>query len=162
MAGFSTNLWPRSRLRAAMISFLSMKAVRLLLVFSVSIWMAGGCLLGCGNTAMAAIAEHQVENAAPAVVAGHNCHAARNNSKAPKGVTSFAPGPSGMTKDCPLAVGATAVTTKSSGQLPGPGSAPVASLPLIESRQVQLVTTSLIPIPPNRGPTYLRFCVLLI
>ena len=34
--------------------FLSNKAVRLLLAISVSIWMAGGCLFGCSNAAMAA------------------------------------------------------------------------------------------------------------
>jgi len=145
-----------------MISFLSMKAVRLLLVFSVSIWMAGGCLLGCSNTAMAASGDHEIENAAPTVMAGHNCHAARNNSKGPKGVPSFAPGPRGMMKDCPLAVSVTAITSKSSGHLPEPGNARVTGLPLIENGTIQLAATSHIPIPPNRGPTYLRFCVLLI
>jgi len=67
-----------------------------------------------------------------------------------------------MMKDCPLAVSATAVASKNSGHLPEPGPAPVAVLPLIENKTAQLVTSSLIPIPPNRGPTYLRCCVFLI
>lgn len=150
-ADFSTKRFLGSRLLR----------VRLILVFSLSIWMAGGCLLGCGSTAMAASVEPEVENAA-AAMAGHNCHTARNKAKAPKGVASFAPGPRGTMTDCPLAASATAVTTKNSGQLPNPGASPVASSPLIENRAVQLTNTSLIPIPPNRGPTYLRCCVLLI
>lgn len=145
-----------------MISFLSKKAVRLLLVFSVSTWMAGGCLLGCSNTAMAGSADHEIANDARTSVAGHSCHAMRSNSKAPKGVPSFAPDPIGMMKDCPLAVSATAVTTKSKGQMPDPGHGPVASLPLIENGTVQLANASHTSIPPNRGPTYLRCCVLLI
>ena len=35
-------------------SFFSIKAVRLLLSLSVSIWMAGGCLFGCSGTTMGA------------------------------------------------------------------------------------------------------------
>ena len=111
---------------------------------------------------MAARADHGVENDAPVIVASHGCHAARNKAKAPKDVASLAPGPRGMINDCPLAVSATAVTTRNSGQLPNPGSSPLASLALIESHTVQSVNTSLTPIPPNRGPTYLRCCVLLI
>jgi hypothetical protein len=145
-----------------MISFLSKKAVRLLLVFSVSTWMAGGCLLGCSNTSLAANGNHETVSDARTIVAGHNCHAMLSDSKAPKGVPSFAPDPIGMMKDCLLAVSATAVTTKSSGQMPDPGLGPVSSLPFIRNGTVQLAGASLIPIPPNRGPTYLRCCVLLI
>ena len=143
-----------------MVSFLSMKAVRLLLVFSVSVWMAGGCLLGCSsNTTMAANA---VENSAHKM-AGASCHhAPRNTAKQPKGVPSFAPGPRGMMQDCPLAASATAIASKNSGQIQDPGRAPVTPLLLVENGTTQLTSTSLKPIPPNRGPTYLRCCVLLI
>jgi hypothetical protein len=161
-----------------MSSFFSIKAVRLLLAFSVSIWMAGGCLFGCSNAAMGAGIAHEADNTGNAIVSGESCHAAAsshdfgssqkpkkrtaNNAKHPKGVPSFTPGPRGMMKDCPLAVSATAVASKNSGHLPEPGRGPVAVLPLIENKTAQLVTFSLTPIPPNRGPTYLRCCVFLI
>jgi len=144
-----------------MISFLSMKALRLTLVFSVSFWMAGGCLLGCSNTAMGAEPSNKVDDST--VVFGQSCHhAAKNESKPPKGVPSFMPGPRGNMKDCPLAVSATAVTAKTGNHLPHPGSAPTAGLPVIDHETIQLATSSPKPIPPNRGPTYLRCCVLLI
>lgn len=159
-----------------MSSFLSIKAVRLLLVFSVSIWMAGGCLLSCSNAAIGADLSSDPDISAQAVVSGESCHAAGSHegssqkpkkqtaksTKQPKGVPSFAPGPRGMMKDCPLVVNATAVTSKSNAHLPEPGRAQVAVLPLIDNRTAQLVTSSLIKIPPNRGPTYLRCCVFLI
>src|SRR5688572_21747157 len=144
-----------------MISFLSMKALRLTLVFSVSLWMAGVCLLGCSNTAMGGEPGNKVDDSTS--VSGHSCHhAAKNGAKPPKGLPSFMPGPRGNMSDCPLAVGATAVTAKTGNHLPAPGSAPTAGLPVIDHEPVQLSTSSLKPIPPNRGPTYLRCCVLLI
>lgn len=144
-----------------MISFLSMKALRLSLVFSVSFWMAGGCLLGCSNTAMGAEPANKVDGST--VVSGHGCHhAAKSESKAPKGVPSFMPGPRRNMQDCPLAVSATAVNAKTSNHLPHPGAGLSAGLTVIEHETIQLATYSLKPIPPNRGPTYLRCCVLLI
>ena len=144
-----------------MISFLSMKGLRLTLVFSVSLWMAGGCLLGCSTTAMGAEPVNKVDDST--TVSGHSCHhAAKNEAKPPKGVPSFMPGPRGNMKDCPLAVSATAVTAKTSNHLPAPGSAPTAGLPVIGHETVQLASFFPKPIPPNRGPTYLRCCVLLI
>ena len=151
----------RSRLAGEVISFLSMKVLRLTLVFSVSLWMAGGCLLGCGNTAMGAEPANKVEEST--VVSGHSCHhAAKSETKPPKGVPSFMPGPRGNMKDCPLAVSPTAVTAKPSNPLPAPGTAPSAGLPIISHETIQLASFSPKPIPPNRGPTYLRCCVLLI
>jgi hypothetical protein len=135
-----------------------MKAVRLALLFGVSIWMSGGCLLGCGSTAMAAHGAQKDENT---ITATPSCHS-KHHSKQPTGVPAFMPGPRESMKDCPLAVGATAAISKSSNQLPHPGSGSIAGLPVIETRTVQLVSFSLKPIPPNRGPTYLRCCVLLI
>ena len=144
-----------------MISFLSMRALRLALVFSVSFWMAGGCLIGCSNTAMGAEPVNKVDDST--TVSGLNCHhAAKSEAKPPKGVPAFMPGPRGNMKDCPLAVSATAVTAKTSNHLPAPGSAPTAGLPVISHETIQLASFSPKPIPPNRGPTYLRCCVLLI
>jgi hypothetical protein len=160
-----------------MSSFLSMKAVRLLLAFSVSIWMAGGCLFGCSSSAMGAEGSIAAEHSANAIIAAESCHAASshdccstkkpkkqtvNNSKQPKGVPSFAPGPRGMMKDCPLVVNATAATSKNSGNLPDPGRGPIVLLPLIENKAAHSETFFVTSIPPNRGPTYLRCCVLLI
>ena len=144
-----------------MISFLSIKALRLTLVFSVSLWMAGGCLLGCSNTAMGAEPPDQVDDST--AVSGRSCHhAAKSEAKPPKGVPSFMPGPRGNMKDCPLAVSTTAITAKTSNHLPAPGSAPTAGLPVISHETIQLANFFPKPIPPNRGPTYLRCCVLLI
>src|SRR5215217_5874601 len=121
--------------------FFSNKAVRLLLSISVSIWMAGGCLFGCSNTTVAA------ENSANTIEAGESCHAAHSHDccatkkpkkqtartvKQPEGVTSFAPAPRDMMKDCPLVVNATAVTSKSSTHVPDPGRVSVAVLPSFE------------------------------
>ena len=140
-----------------MFSFLSTGIVRLLLVLSVSLWMAGGCLLGCSTSAAAS------EQPALAIETRASCHhAAKSEAKPPKGVPSFMPGPRGTMQDCPLAVSATAVTAKTSNHFPDPGSGPTASLPVTDRAVVQISTTSLIRIPPNGGPTYLRCCVLLI
>ena len=147
-----------SRLHATMRSVFSMKAARLLLSVGVSIWIAGGCLFGCTGTV--AGAEHQEQT----LVASHSCHAAheKNDSKQSQGVPSFAPAPRGMTKDCPLAVSATAATSKNSSHVPDPGRGPVSALPLIVKTTVPLNTSLVVAYLPNRGPTHLRCCVFLI
>lgn len=141
-----------------MCSVFSMKAARLLLSVSVSIWMAGGCLFGCTGTVVGAEEESQT------VVASHSCHAAhqKDNSKQSTGIPSFAPAPRGMMKDCPLAVGATATTSKNNGHVPDPGRGPVSALPLIEKTTEQSNTSLVTAYLPNRGPTHLRCCVFLI
>jgi len=156
-------------------SFFSMKAVRLLLGVTVSIWMAGGCLFGCGGSAMGAGLEP--DNSEPAVVAGESCHTARphdccaspkpkknvaSNSTQPQGVPYFAPTPRGMTKDCPLVVTATAATSRNSDNLPDPWRGPVSDLSLIENQTEFSNTSLVVSFLPNRGPTHLRCCVLLI
>jgi hypothetical protein len=161
---------------------LSNKAVRLLLAFSVSIWMAGGCLFGCSNSAMGAGVGQEADSLTPAIVAGESCHAAQSHhccdSQKPKdqkpkkkitssarqlpGVPSFAPGPLGMMKDCPLVVNATAVTSKNSSHLPDPGRGPVSALPFIENKTEQSNPSLVVSFLPNRGPTHLRCCVFLI
>lgn len=148
-----------------------MKVVRLLLSAVVSIWLAGGCLLGCGSVIGA-----EQAGETHASVAGESCHAARSHDQAPQSpkkqiagtVTPstrmpwFAPAPRGMMKDCPLVVNATAATSKSSGHLPAPARGPVSVLPLIEKHPELSKTPFVVAFLPNRGPTYLRCCVFLI
>jgi hypothetical protein len=161
-------------------SFLvSLKLVRIMLAFSVSLWLAGGCMFGCGSTAMAA--PSAVEQAT--AVEGESCHTEKAHDccakqKAPKRSTvpvlqpevplNQTPGlalaslPRGSMGDCPLVVNSTAVTSKSNSNSPAPAYASNAALPLPandgEIPQKHVVA----PLLPNRGPTYLRCCVFLI
>ena len=155
----------------------SNKAVRLLLAISVSIWMAGGCLFGCANSANAA---EVTEDSANAVEAGDSCHAKRSHDcctaakQKPKkraatnlkqqlaGVPSLVPAPRGMMKDCPLVESSTAVTSKSGAHVPDPGRAPVSALIGFEKQIQHTDHTLVVPFLPNRGPTHLRCCVFLI
>jgi hypothetical protein len=154
--------------------FFSNRVVRLLLAFSVSIWMAGGCLFGCSNSTMAA---GVVEEAIPTTEAGESCHAVQShqccaakktgkqvvrNLRQPAGLPSFAPGPRDMMKDCPLAVNATAATSKNSTPAPDPERTPVAVLPSFEKQTSDADNGSVVSFLPNRGPTHLRCCVFLI
>ena len=153
--------------------FFSNKVVRLLLSISVSIWMAGGCLLGCSNTTMAA-------EAVPTIEAGESCHTVRSahdccasqkpkpkkettrRVKQPEGVASFAPAPRGMMQDCPLITNATAATSKNSTYVPDPGQLSVTVLPQLEKQTQFVAETLVVPFLPNRGPTHLLCCVFLI
>lgn len=155
--------------------FFSNKAVRLLLAFSVSIWMAGGCLFGCSNSAAAA---GVVDESIPTIEAGESCHSVQShdccaakkpkqqvtrNVSQPVGLPSFAPGPRDMMNDCPLAVNATAAaTSKNTTQAPDPERTPVAVLPSFEERTARADNVSVVSFLPNRGPTHLRCCVFLI
>ena len=154
--------------------FLSNKLVRLLLAISVSIWMAGGCLFGCSNSAMAA---GVVDDSIPTIEAADSCHSAQShhccapkktkkqvvrNVRQPVGLSSFAPGPRDMMKDCPLAVNATAATSKSSTHASDPGRTAVAVLPSFEKQTTRADNISVVSFLPNRGPTHLRCCVFLI
>ena len=154
--------------------FFSNKLVRLVLAISVSIWMAGGCLFGCSNSAMPA---GEVEDSVPPIEAGDSCHAAQSHHcctakktkeqvvrklRQPAGLPSFAPGPRDMMKDCPLAVNATAATSKSSTHAPDPGRTPAAVLPSFEKQNIRADNNSVVSFLPNRGPTHLRCCVFLI
>lgn len=134
----------------------SKRAVRLLLCVSVSIWMAGGCLLGCSGTAIGAESKPEAQT----VVAGESCHA--KHAKQSTGVPSFAPARGGMVKDCPVVVNATAATSKNSGHVPDPGRGPAYALPLLEKTTIQSNTSHVVAYLPNRGPTHLRCCVFLI
>ena len=131
--------------------------MRLLLSVSVSLWMAGGCLLGCGSVAVGAESKHEAQT----VVAGESCHA-KHAKQFTKDGPSFAPAPRGTIKDCPLVVSAAAATSKNSGHVPEPARGPVSVLPLIEKTTVPSNTSLVVAYLPNRGPTHLRCCVFLI
>ena len=149
------------------------RAVRLVLAFGVSIWMAGGCLFGCSNSALAAA----VDDSTRAIAAGESCHAVQSHhccatKKAkqevvrrvnqPAGLRTFAPRPSETMIDCPLAVNATAATSKSSTHVPDPGRIPAAVLPSFEKQTVHPDNVNVVSFLPNPRPTHLRCCVFLI
>lgn len=158
----------------------SLKVVRLFLAISVSVWLAGGCLFGCGNTAMAATG---TAGESPAVE-GESCHTARAHdccaakpepAKQPAvktqnlikpaqtdASTTLTSLPRGMMTDCPLVISATAVTSKSHSLSPELAHATNATLPLMENSGVIAERHAAAPYLPNRGPTYLRCCVFLI
>lgn len=157
-----------------MSQFFSNKALRLLLTFSVSIWMAGGCLFGCSNSVMAA---DVVDDSVPAVEAGDSCHAAQSHhccaTKKPKkqgvrnlrqtgGLPSFLPAPRDLMKDCPLVVNATAATSKNSTSVTDSALVSVAVLRSVEKQTAPADNISVVSFLPNRGPTHLRCCVFLI
>lgn len=155
------------------LKLVSLKAVRVLLAVCVSVWLAGGCLLGCGNAAMAA----QSEQSTGTAVEGESCHTARahdccakpqppqQNTIEPKLTESFlslTPVPRGMMSDCPLMVSATAVAAKYNSHSPDAPQATNAELPLTARRGELPQKHVSAPLVPNRGPTYLRCCVFLI
>ena len=154
-------------------SILFIKFPRVLLAFTVSVWMAGGCLFGCSNMqAMGAEPDDSsttvVEGDSCEPSAAHSCCTKPKSAKPPvkKAATrneapATAPSPRGMAA-CPLMVNTTAVTSKSSGNMPEPGRTPVAPLPRSESQTEQAEVTSTSSYRPNRGPTHLRCCVFRI
>jgi hypothetical protein len=158
----------------------SLKVVRLLLAVSVAIWLAGGCLLGCGNAAMAATgnaekpAQTAVEGESCDRTQAHHCCSKAKPAKAnpakrrtidPKlteALMSLNSVPRGMMSDCPLAVNATAVTSKQNSNAPDLAHATTAALPPIADKGELPREHFSAPQLPNRGPTYLRCCVFLI
>ena len=153
-----------------------LRTLRTSLSLCVALWMAGaGCLWGCSNTAYAASSSHPShEEETQTVEAGSSCHKPKHDCCAKESETSasqsvkssvdlnFAALPSGMMKDCPLAVSATAVTSKNSNDVQSVErvSTKVLGAYTVESRRV---SPNLVPQHfLNRGPTYLRCCVFLI
>lgn len=157
----------------------SHKAVRLFLAVSVSVWLAGGCLFGCGGSAMASTGPADEA----AVVEGESCHTARahdccskpappkQNTARPQNIpnliqteasTSLTPVPRGMMGDCPLVISSTAVTSKSNSNSPDLARGTNATLPLIENSGAVAERHVVASYLPNRGPTYLRCCAFLI
>jgi hypothetical protein len=150
------------------------KFTRLLLALSVSLWMAAGCLFGCSNMQAMAV---EVAEASAVAVAGESCHSAAAHDCCTKPqaakqeartVASSSTEKEALTtarrgmKDCPLMVNTTAITAKSSGNMPEPGRTPLALLPRIESQTEPAQVTIVSSYRPNRGPTHLRCCVFLI
>lgn len=164
---------------------LVIKASRLLLAVSVSVWMAGGCLFGCSGSEVLADEVSRDANELTAAVSGDSCNKARQHdcctrpivrktskqiarqtrhiTRAPLRASEpvLTALPQAM-KDCPLMTNGTAVTVKSSGNLPDPGYASVELLPAIKHTSEQTQFTLVQSYLPNRGPTHLRCCVFLI
>lgn len=151
----------------------SLKLVRLLLAVSVSLWLAGGCLLGCGSMAMAAQRRGENQDAVEAeschVAQEHHCCSkpkpAKQSTIDPKLTESFlalATLPRGPMGDCPLAMSATAIAAKASSNSPDSDQIANAALPLMAGNREQRQKHFSVPLVPNRGPTYLRHCVFLI
>lgn len=118
-----------------------------------------------------------VDDSISTVDAGESCHAAQShhccaakkakkqvvrNVRQPIGLPSFVPGPHDMMNDCPLAVNATAATSKSNAHLPDPGRVPVAVLSSLDGHTAHAENVSFVSFLPNRDPTYLRCCVFLL
>ena len=168
---------------------LAIKGSRLLLALCVSVWMAGGCLFGCSGSEVLAAEVSSDANESSAAVSDESCNVSRQHDcctrpnaqkpktgKAQKQIarrpnaqpvaqridgSALAGIPHGM-KDCPLMTAATAVTVKSSGNLPEPGRVHVAVLASVKSTSEQIQFTPDRSYLPNRGPTHLRCCVFLI
>jgi hypothetical protein len=134
----------------------SNKAVRLLLAVSVSIWMAGGCMFGCANSAAGAEVTQSSDNVIPAVPSCHAQHSQLGSGP------SFVPPLRETMNDCPLVVNSTAITSKNSTHVPDPGRGPIAALPSFEKQIVHTDNTLVAPFRPDLGPTHLRCCVFLI
>ena len=165
---------------------LVIKLSRLLLALCVSVWMAGGCLFGCSGSEVLAAEVSSEANESSAAVSDESCNVSRQHDCCTRPMTqkrkavktpiarrqprpinqpvynsSLAGIPHGM-KDCPLMTNGTAVTVKSSGNLPDPGNVSVAVLPAIKHTREQTQFTPDRSYLPNRGPTHLRCCVFLI
>jgi hypothetical protein len=154
----------------------SLKVVRLLLAVSVSLWLAGGCLVGCGNMATAA---PKGDRASQTAAEGESCHSAQKHhccskSKPAKQSTStidlkltksflaLTSVPSDMMRDCPLAMNGTAIASKANTSSPESTQGTNAELPFTTGNGALPQKHVIAPLVPNRGPTYLRCCVFLI
>lgn len=137
--------------------------MRVVIALAVSLWMAGGgCMFGCSSTVNAATRPQ-------ALVAPHSgCHAnpkkarsAKYDTKVTRSVLSLlAESESG--RECPLAASATTGAGKSSGSLVERAVTVRDVLPVAETQSRSLDNYFARLHLPNRGPTYLRYCVLLI
>jgi len=170
---FSTKPRLNDRLASQMTFLGSLKVVRLLLTVCVSVWLAGGCLLGCGKMAMAASRDRREQ----AAVEAPSCHSAQEHHCCSKpqrakqstvdpkltelflALTSV---PRSSMSDCPLAMSATAITAKVNSNSPESDQTAKTDPPLTTSSRELRQLHFAVPLVPNRGPTYLRHCVFLI
>lgn len=165
------------RLGLQMSFLISLKVVRLLLAFSVSLWLAGGCLLGCGSMAMAA--QKSDDSTSQAAAEGESCHRAQKHHcctkpkpakqsastidlKLTKSFLALTSVPRDMMRDCPLAMNGTAVASKANTSSPESTQGTNTELPFTTGNGALPQKHVIAPLVPNRGPTYLRCCVFLI
>jgi hypothetical protein len=150
----------------------SLKVVRILLTLSVSMWLAGGCLMACGNMAMAAQGGED-----QAAVKAESCQSAQEHHccskpkpvkqstidpKLTESLLALATLPRAPMGDCPLAMSATAIAAKASSNSLDSDQTANAPLPLTAGNRELRQKHFAVPLVPNRGPTYLRCCVFLI
>jgi hypothetical protein len=169
-----------SKLSSKVKLLVSIRMARLFLAVSVSLWMAGaGCMFGCSNMTSAVAAIHRAvdQQDSRTVIVGESCHSVRSHDCCAKRqlhaksarqpdqsrlAFALAAETRGMMKDCPLVLNATAVTSKTNGDLPNPDEALSYSLAHVEANNTQSYSRVTSPFIQNRGPTYLRCCVFLI
>jgi hypothetical protein len=161
-----------------MIGRVTKRVARILLVFGISLWIAGaGCMWGCSNMAMAAESRATSTLDQHTVVVANSCHAKTHDccaktsgkqnstsSTQPSFLSIFGSLPQGMMRDCPLSIRASAVvsTSKSSESASDQAQVSPAQFPSLESLE-KIAVVPTVPIQfLNRGPTYLRCCVFLI
>jgi hypothetical protein len=162
----------------------STRIVRFVLVPLLCLWVAGGgCLLGCEGMAAANASsvqeKHSGRHSEVKAASGSACKsssshscctkhsgatkaAAKQTSKSAALLVSLGGSPSGMMKECPLAVGRTALAAKMRDH--EVAAAPVLARSILPPES-GLERTSPLSAParlPNRGHTYLRCCVFLI
>lgn len=164
-----------SRLNSMKARAIILKTFRATLALCVALWMAGaGCLWGCSNTTYAATSNHAHAEESETVVAGSSCHKPKHDccskvsgasaSQAPDSLVNpfIAALPEGMMKDCPLAMSATAVTSKNTNDIQSADRAATKVIAAFKLESIR-VTPHLVPQHfLNRGPTYLRCCTFLI
>ena len=168
---YSSRQLPRPRRKLpSMTAPIRVRIFRTFLALTVSLWMAGaGCMLGCGNTGIAAV--HSLNS--QTIIAGPSCHHATHDCCAKKNSSStekksqqislLSAVPEPVMGECPLAVNATAVTaSKATHPIPEQARTLRTEPDGLESI-TQHVDWSPRPVRfLNRAPTYLLCCVFLI
>jgi hypothetical protein len=166
----------------------STRIVRYALAPILSLWIAGaGCMMGCEGAVAATVpnavtAEHSSHHSAreaQVVASGHACSsngstscctknssrtktAAKRTGKSDTTPLTLGGSPSGMMRDCPLAVGRAAIAAKTrTDERAAALTAAHSNLPA-ENVPEPSSPPSFLPRLPDRGHTYLRCCVFLI
>ncbi|CAN5841616.1 hypothetical protein BH18ACI4_BH18ACI4_10320 [soil metagenome] len=186
----STNDDPRAKLDLTMRTPGSTRTIQFILVPILSLWIAGaGCMIGCEGMVSAAAAvaisglemhsRHQSERKAPLVASGSACSSSGSHSccannagetkpeaeRTGQSVTTLSTvggSSSGMTKACPLAVGKAAIAASVRNRKVA-SAALLAHSSLTDENIRERTSPLSAPVRlPNRGHTYLHFCVFLI
>lgn len=150
--------------------------LRLVLVVTVSLWMAGaGCLLGCSNEAQASSSNslrstETIVASDSCASASHDC-CARKKARQPSSLNlvdlrqqhQLVALPPPMLGNCPMAQNASAVSVKVGAELSKAPLTRAVETPTAETTSVSRTYFSFDrPYLLNRGPTHLRCCVFLI